>query len=417
MNPQKNILILSYFFPPCNKVGGRRWAKFAKVLTKKNYSVKVICVDVPFKGECPWESDINSYKKNIHRIPYIEHRPYYMVNKAPASFSGKIKYRLSLYNHKLFLGGKIISSDASENYGNILRSKARQIIKADQIKTVIVTGGPFHWCYEALQLKKEFPDIKFTLDLRDFWTSGDGYTHLKEEQKKLEDQQERFCVEYSNTVFTPAERIQNYLKGKYTQQSDKIILLPHGYDKDEIPSASTLKETETITFAYGGILYSNMERSISRFIQLLKLIKDKGHSIKVSIYTFDQNYRDLFSEEGLQEFVQYHNSVTPKELFNVFLSTDYLLQLRAGKSLEQHFKSTKFYELISLKKPVIYFGPEGDVSEFLTLNKLGFSGNEDLEQLSEKIISNKKSKNIPDKNFNVSAYEFEELTTQLEAFL
>lgn len=417
MSYKKNILIISYFFPPCNKVGGRRWAKFAKVLTRRNYDVNVICVDVPFKGKCPWENDIAEYKNNIHRIPYIEHRPYYIVNKAPSTFSGKIKYRLSLYNHKFLRGNKSITTDASEIYVDTVRSKARSIIKSKGINSVIITGGPFHWCYEAMKLKKEFPDLKFTLDLRDFWTSGDGYTHLEQHLKNSEDSQENFCIESADTVFTPAERIQDYLKSKYKLQSGKINLLAHGYDKDELNLSQSTTESSAITFAYGGILYSNMGSSISRFIELLKAILKKGHSIKVNIYTFEQNYREQFTESGLQEYVQYHSSVTPQELFRIFSNTDYLLQLRAGNSLEQHFKSTKFYELIALKKPVIYFGPEGDVSEFLTEKKLGFSGNEDIETLSEKIISNKKSKNVPDKNFNVSAFEFEQLTTQLENFL
>lgn len=417
--PHKNILILSYFFPPCNKVGGRRWAKFGKYLSRKNHNIHVISVDVPVTGKCPWENDIIKYKNNIQRLPYIEHRPYYKVNKSPQNFSGKIKYRISLYKEKLFEKNKKSNSiDITTKYGKSIHQIAIPLIRNKQIDTVIVTGGPFHWCYESMQLKKNFPSVNFLLDLRDFWTGGELDGTLNKTQKKIEKEKESFCISAARYIFTPAERIAMFLIENYPSAANRIKVLPHAFDSDEITAGKNVSSPDdVIRLAYGGILYQNMENSIDRLILLLKTIKQKGHKISLDIYTFTHDYSQKFIEAGLAHEVKYHSTIPPADLFEKFRRTDWLLQLRAGKSKEEHFKSTKFYELIALRKPVIYFGPEGDVSEFLQKNKLGLSGNTPVEELAEKVISNKKTDLLPDHNFNVADYTFENITAVLEQHL
>jgi glycosyltransferase involved in cell wall biosynthesis len=409
----RNILILSYFFPPCNKVGGRRWAKFAKYLVKNGHSVHVICVDVPFSGSCPWEKDTEEYKNSIIRLSYIEHRPYYRVNKSPSSIGGKILYRLSWYKDRYFSGSKI--NDISSQYGKTLCESAESLIKERKIDTIIVTGGPFHWCYKAMQLKKKHPGLNFILDLRDFWTGGELYLPLNDTEKAEEDMKEFACMELADHVFTPAERIAAYLKVKYPAFTNKVKVLPHAFDKSEMPiNISAQNENKTIRFAYGGVMYSKMQGAIENLITLLKTLIASGQNVKLDLYTFDETYKDLFVKAGLSKEVAYHHSVKPAELFAIFSQTDYLLQLRAGESQEQHFKSTKFYELIALRRPIIYFGPDGDVSQFIVENKLGFSGNMKMNELCERLIENKRTKEIPAKEFDVSQYDFSHLTKELE---
>jgi hypothetical protein len=38
----KNILLVSFVFPPSNDVGGRRWSKFAEALYEKGYNIHLI---------------------------------------------------------------------------------------------------------------------------------------------------------------------------------------------------------------------------------------------------------------------------------------------------------------------------------------------------------------------------------------
>lgn len=380
----------------------------------------MICVAVPFEGNCPWEKDILSYKDNIYRLPYKEHRPYYRVNKSPVTLSGKLRYHSSLYKEKYF-GNKSTGDtlDISRQYGNELRTKASSIITKHKINTIIVSGGPFHWCYEAMKLKEEYSQIKFITDLRDFWTGGENYEHLSPDAKKEEDKKEETCIKLSDHIFSPAQRICDHLKLKYPEHQNKIKILPHAYDRTEINSIREYNASahSNLSLAYGGILYPNMEEGIENLIQLLKHLIKRGIRVQLNIYTFDNSYQSLFENAGLKDHVIYHKSIPPNELFSILSQTDVLLQLRAGKANEQHFKSTKFYELIALRRPILYFGPKGDVSEFLINNHLGFDGNESTEELTEKLLLNKINEKIPDKQFNIEQFEFHRVTEKLIEFL
>lgn len=416
---KKNILILSYFFPPCNKVGGRRWAKFGKYLTQKGHEVHVLNVGLPVNGICPWEKDTTTFKNKIKSIPYKEHRPYYKVNKSPGDLTGKINYRLSLYKEKLFPESiKGDRNDISRLYGTSLQRSASELIKNYKIDTVITTGGPFHWCYESIQLKKKYPDVKFIVDLRDFWTGGENYISLAPNDKQAEDLKEKECIEYADHIITPAERIATFLRKKYVSSTQKISVIPHAYDAEEIPS-ETIKgsNSEIITIAYGGILYENMEDGIQKLIALLKSIRNRGKNLRLDIYSFNRSYETLFEKEGVSDFVHYHQPISPIDLFKKFRETDLLLQLRAGRSYEEHFKSTKFYELIALRRPILYFGPDGDVSDFLVKEKLGFSGNNPTEELCSALLQNLETNTIPVKDFSVGDYEFSKVTEDLLALM
>ncbi len=419
MSVKKNILILSFFFPPCNKVGGRRWAKFAKYLHRLNYGVYVIAIDYPYYKNCPWEKDVLVYKENIYRIPYIEHRPFYLVNKSPENLIDKVRYRLSWYKEKIvptqYSEDPI---DISEKYNDNLLQISKRIILEKKIDTVIVTGGPFRWCYESLKIKQSFPDLNFVLDLRDFWTGGYSYERMDESTKMRENFREKECIKAANIITTPAERIAIHLRNKYPQFSNRIIHIPHAYDAEELNALMNYKMQEkTITFAYGGVFYSHMEEAIGKLILLLQKIKSKGISVKFDVYTFDNAYEHLFKSAGLEKEIHYHKTLPPSELFAILSRTDYLLQLRAGEAQEQHFKSTKFYELIALRRPIIYFGPTSDIEDFLLENHLGFSGNAPTETLIKQIINNKEEQKIPDKNFDISTFEYLKVTYELEKYL
>ena len=156
-----------------------------------------------------------------------------------------------------------------------------------------------------------------------------------------------------------------------------------------------------------------MEDGILKLIALLKSILNKGKNIRLDIYSFNRSYESMFEKEGVKDFVHYHQPIPPSDLFKKFKETDLLLQLRGGRSYEEHFKSTKFYELIALRRPILYFGPEGDVSDFLVKEKLGFSGNKPTEELCSALMKNKEINTIPLKDFSVSDYEFSKVTDDL----
>jgi hypothetical protein len=63
---QKNILIICTF-PPAPSIGGRRWAKFSKYLTRAGINVSVFAAKSNKGDKSLWTKDVEDIK-SIHAI-------------------------------------------------------------------------------------------------------------------------------------------------------------------------------------------------------------------------------------------------------------------------------------------------------------------------------------------------------------
>jgi hypothetical protein len=75
--------------------------------------------------------------------------------------------------------------------------------------------------------------------------------------------------------------------------------------------------------------------------------------------------------------------------------------------------STKFFELVATKRPILYFGPEGDVSDFLEKHQLGYHVREDnMKEIIHAVMDNMETKKIPHP-YDLSKNTFEHETNRL----
>ena len=150
-----NFLIISFYFPPFKRVGGRRWAKHTKFLWKLGLQPCVLAAD--FNGETsPWDKDIELYKENIYRIPIKIKYPYHkrvLPNNLFVKFYWKISlicWILKIKKHK----GNFL--DDSLGYEALFMQKAVEIIQEKDIEHIIISVGPFHYAKIIPELKKGF---------------------------------------------------------------------------------------------------------------------------------------------------------------------------------------------------------------------------------------------------------------------
>lgn len=162
----RKILIISYFFPPSNFVGGERthfWCKnlynegiYPIIITRKwNKNQK----DIIGKIEDNSEKNILNQKFQIIEMPYIGgNREMYA------------KYTIIRKFYSLLNKIKILVKPKSVLFNN-LYFKARDIIKDNaELTHVIISGRPFDAFYFGYKLKKEFPRIQ--------WIPERVFTHL-----------------------------------------------------------------------------------------------------------------------------------------------------------------------------------------------------------------------------------------------
>jgi len=407
----KNILILSYVFPPYPGIGGRRWAKFAKYLSRKGDTVHVVCAENPFEKKSLWTEDIESNPNIIrHFIP-----PRYptILLKQPITVFEKIQYRASLLFIKTTSKGSYY--DRALYWRKKMLLKATEIIRQHKVKNVIVSGAPFRICYYSIELKKIFSDLNIICDLRDPWTWGEnyGFKMINKSRFLFEEEMESFVMHYADKITVPATSMLHHLIDKYPSHKNKIHELSHGFDDDDLPSPINKNDGKTIRIIYGGTLYDGLVSMIDDLIAVVR--KNHQSDFIINFYTFNNKDFTNINSTDIQKKIIFSNAISSKNFMKEISCSDYYLIIFPDQYKD--IISTKFYEVIRLGIPIIYIGNAGKVSEFITDNNIG------LHILPSEIntkfawVLNNKTPRVNMDKINIHNFSFESLVNDIENLL
>lgn len=352
-----HFTIVSYTFPPSNSIGGRRWAKFSKQLCRTGNEVTVVCANDSVPKE--W------YEKEYRGIDFRLLPKYYpdWLNGRSKSFFKKILYWIAINAINPFTKQNIF--DVGIGWKRPMLKALESIHQQKEIDVLIVTGAPFSLLYFGTEFRRRNKDVFYITDFRDPWTWGKHYgiPTLSNLKKKHQEESENLVMMYSDLVCFPTDHMGDFLKRKYPDCISKLYLLPHAYEPEKFPQLVTDNKKEG--FIYGGTLYVGIEEYITKLLNVLKANPTSG--FKWDIYT-GTNFPILESNVE-QVGIRKHYFISEELLFKkIKKSAAYLaLYPPADKDLV----STKFFEIIHSKIPILYIGEEGEVGRFIRENRAG----------------------------------------------
>ena len=235
----ENILVLSYKFPPYEKIGARRWAKFAKYFVNKGYTVHVITNNWKIKNfRSSSQDDIDRPGIIIKRFQ-TPFNYFKSGKKIPDKIINKIEYLLS----KMFNW----TDEAYPFYVFNFR-KIVAYLEKNNISKIIATGGPFSSNYFASMIKRKSPSTIVIQDFRDLWTEEEAYFYEFKTRGPLdkiyrkEIKMEEFSLRFSDRIVSVTPGCLSRLERKaqdYGLVNKKYSLIENGFDetdKKQIPS-------------------------------------------------------------------------------------------------------------------------------------------------------------------------------------
>tara|TARA_Y100000385_G_scaffold284490_1_gene342566 strand:- start:648 stop:1829 length:1182 start_codon:yes stop_codon:yes gene_type:complete len=383
----KNILIISYLYFPSEKIGAQRWTKIGKELIKKKHNISVLSID---NGEKL--NDNHSFFKTKSLASILRSKPSNIYEKILYNFWIRVLPFFTKYN---FYDLAIFDKK------NVIE-KAKKIIINNKIDIVIATGAPFSLCYYNVELKKSFKNLVVINDFRDPWTWNNRYGHelLSEKRKSREIKLEKEVVEKSDYVLVPVNPMKEFLISKYPTFKDKVKIIPHFFDLDKMPKELNRLPNKKINFIYGGSIYPGTMHWYEEFSNAINSSYDK-----VSISIYSQNFiEDFKSKNGL---INLKKGIKETELMHKIKNSDYYIA--CYPEIEKDFISTKFYQIIYLKTPIILISPKGVLSEFIKLYDLGIHILPDqIKNIDKGFLRNDFSF-----NFNVDDYDLNKVTNKL----
>lgn len=362
---KKNILLISYFFPPFAGGGVVRIKSIFDFLNKKDFNVFVLTATTD-SYPAFYELDPGNFNSDkIFRVKLplgnkiVGSMNHHIASSQKPSFSSSIKK-------------KIKSFFVPDEYAFWAFKSARsgiKLCKSEKIDILFCTGPPFSAFLSGYLISKSFK-IDLIVDYRDLWTQN---PFLKKSffANKLNKFLEKKILKKSKYVIVTNYNAQAELKKFAPGIAQKIKVIHNGYVYKPANSELIypfLNNSGYINFVYSGSLTKN--RTPEYFFKALESFKHLNFKISFLGF-FDVEHYKLIDKYGLKEKVNVLGSKTFQESYDYLLkNADVLLVFQRNADGGKSAIPGKLYEYLALQKPILcYDENEGATTDFL--NSLG----------------------------------------------
>ncbi len=370
------ILMISYFAPPINSPASIRVGKFANYLPEFGWKATILTV-----------KELSYYKKDPELFPNVLESD---IIRTESIDPMRLLKLLKRRNKEQDLAAKL--HQKGEGLTNKIKGlfpiddkigwlpfcikKAGKIIKQDKFDAIYCTiGGTNSHAIAAYKISKKY-GIPLVIDIRDPWadhifSTGTWYNNI------LNNYWEKKVYSHATKLICVTEGFKKIIMDKYNFPNSKIDVISNGFD--DFAEGNYKKTSNEIIFTFAGNMYKDILPD--KLYDLLLKIDDKyWNDLKLKL-RFIGNYRSKF-HSLLEDF----NSRKPgniavevlpfmaKASLNKFLhESDALLIFLPDRDGAEKIITTKFYDYLPYKKPIIAFcSKNGELAESIISNKLGF---------------------------------------------
>lgn len=392
----KKVLILSYYFPPCNLTAAQRigsWKKnlpehgFYPIVVTRNWTGKELTEQQRLESSGDTIRIEKNEKDEIHYLPYIASWRDRCFIKSKAN-------PIYLFLSKILTAVNLLFQNFSIRFipYNNLYYHSRELIKNDTtIQFLIISGNPFEQFYFGYLLKKEFPNLKWIVDYRDEWTTSEiiDFVGIKKWLWNLQTFTEKKWIKKADLITANTNYACEKLHAFHSKKTKKLL---NGFDFKPTNQTPTLS-FNTLKIVHNGTLYPTQD---------ISLLAEAFNEIDIpNNFTIQLSFPGIKIFNAVAEKTENMFRSTPislllteripqTEVLKMQLEADLLLMVaHKGK---KGIIGSKLYEYIGLQKRILLCPSDYDELEETLLNtNLGIvvSEKEQLKSILKDLIAEK----------------------------
>ncbi|MBM2821045.1 MAG: hypothetical protein HW405_805, partial [Candidatus Berkelbacteria bacterium] len=229
-----------------------------------------------------------------------------------------------------------------------------KIIKKEKIKVILTSSAAYSDHIVALILK-EITGILWVADFRDLWTQNPEMKFKTVLHRKICQYLEKRVLSEADEIITVSDGLQSNFQKIVPRHKDKFKIIANGVDLEDFKGIFAPQNNRYLTFAHIGFLYGS--RTIDIFCKALD--------------DLDQpNIKTIFL--GTAGNVKKQKVVSHKRAIREMLKADVLL-LVIGKNDRRFMMTSKIFEYLAARKPILAIAPEDSaVSQLIKNLKVGW---------------------------------------------
>jgi glycosyltransferase involved in cell wall biosynthesis len=373
----KEILLITYYFPPCGGAAVQRWVRFLPLLAEAGYDITVLTTK---DGDYP---DVDkSLLSNIPPQIKVIRTFTPIFGKLWKSLIGKesnVPYGSFEFHEKTSFIEKIVLwfrlncviPDARIVWNFYAKRRGARICSKKNFAWVITTGPPHSTHLIGMYLKKRFK-LNWIADFRDPWTQ---IFYLKDKRQNYfirainENLEKRVLSKADKTLV-----VSDYIM-KQLPNGNKLVLY-NGYDKNDF-SSFTYQRSDEFRLKYVGQLTEGQD--IDKLLEFLSSKTSKDF-VSNSVIQFIGTRNIVMDKYSIP--IRKVGFIPHRQATQEMINCELLLLMINKYNDNQGMVTTKLFEYIASRTPILCLGPlHGEAASIINQAGAGFvsdSLNEDV---------------------------------------
>ncbi len=425
MEPNRKILIISYYWPPSGGVGVQRWMNFALQLKNRGWEPTVLTPKNP-----QFEIKDEKLLGRVHEIPTIKlpiWEPFNLFHKLTGNKDRKnVQQGLVLEKSEkgikdklmVWVRGNLLVPDPRRFWVKPAAKEAIKVIKEQNIGTVITTGPPHSIHLIGRKIKRSNSEIRWLADFRDPWSKWDVLEKLNTSTFVLDlhRRMERSVIKEADVATTVSKRLAKAFGG--------IDLLYNGITINN--KSNTEPNDSHFTIGYFGML--NELRNPRQLWHLLDQMcrENQVFATKLRIKiggivseSIKKEVGELSQLNGKVEFLGYlpHDSIQEE-----YKKCNVLLLLLNKSNNSEWILPVKFFEYLAADRMILGLGErKSDLGDLMNDKDVGeivaYSEIDSIRGFLEDIFENDRMPTREDTETLLNQFSHSYLVEKLEKLL
>jgi len=361
----KQLLIISYYWPPSGGIGVLRCLKYAKYLSKLDWDITVFTVK---DGQYPYidHSNDKDVPENIKVIRSKIWEPYSIYKFISGKkkdenvnnvFSTSNSKRGFIYNFSVWIRSNFFIPDARAKWIKPSVKYLTKYLKENPVDLILSNGPPHSNTRIACLLKIKF-GIPWHADFQDPWSQVDYFSQLRltkhGRKKHLEMEQEVFINADSISIVSPS-----WKKDLESIGAKNVEVIEWGFDEDNYVN---LKRIPDLKFSISHIGILGFDRNPKIFLNVIKDLCTQNKEFRKYfefkiIGELDLSIKHEIQKLKLEKHVSYVRSLSRKDALQEAINSQILLLLLNQQPNAKGRIPGKLFEYLAVKRPIIVLGP------------------------------------------------------------
>ena len=370
------VLVITYYWPPSGGAGVQRALKFVRYFPEFGIEPIVLTVD-PGKASYPVldETLSKDIPSGVRVVTTDSFEPLNilssMMGKKNVPYGGFANANKESKTQKIlrWIRGNFFIPDARVGWVKYATKAAIRLIETEKITHVLISSPPHSSQLIGLQLKKQFPHLKWIADMRDPWTDIYYYKDLLHTSIAAgkDARMEKQVLETADEIIVVSDAIRRSFAAKSDKvNSSKIHVIPNGYDEADFPDG-ILPASDAFTISYVGTMADTYRPEVffEVLMELIRKYPDKNIRFRF-VGNAPWTLKKQADDYGLEPYCHWQGHVTHEEAIRQMKSSNMLLLIIPDAPGAEGILTGKLFEYIGAGRPILGIGPvNGDAAKIL----------------------------------------------------